>query len=170
VAEQVFDWAGVGAVHLRATVFYENIRVLAAIAAATGELRVPLGTEDNALPLVAAADVARVGAALLAEPDRAAEPFYRLVGAMPTVAELVAEFGTAQGTPLRYTNIDADEWRAQALATGWDRHAVAHLSRLWQVFGGTTERDESLWRVTDAIERVTGAPPETVREFLARST
>src|SRR5690349_9369851 len=36
VAEQVLDWAGVGAVHLRATVFYENIRVLALAGAAGG--------------------------------------------------------------------------------------------------------------------------------------
>src|SRR5262245_13110082 len=53
LSEQVFDWAGVGAVHLRATVFYENIRALVREGAA-GELAVPLGDKDNRIPLVSA--------------------------------------------------------------------------------------------------------------------
>jgi uncharacterized protein YbjT (DUF2867 family) len=166
VSEEVFDWAGIGAIHLRATVFFENIRVLAAAGAATGELAVPLGDERNAIPLVAAADVARVAAALLADGAGPAEPFYHLVGAVPTIAELVTEFGAALGIPLRYVNIEEQEWRERVLAQGWPLHSVEHLSRLWQVFSTAAIRDETALHVTDAIERVTGAEPETLRKFL----
>lgn len=166
VSEQVFDWAEVGAVHLRATVFFENIRALAAVGAATGELAVPLGDERNTIPLVSAADVARAAAALLDDPVRQTEPFYRLVGAAPTVANIVAEFGAALGSPLRYTNVDEQTWREQALARYGDPHAVEHLSRLWQVFSNAAYRDETMFRVTDAIEEITGSPPETLADFL----
>ncbi|MEN3358071.1 MAG: hypothetical protein V7637_2053 [Mycobacteriales bacterium] len=166
VSEQVFDWAGVGAVHLRATVFYENIRALVAVGAAGGELAVPLGDDRNTIQLVAAGDVARVAAALLADPARPAEPFYRLVGAVPTIGELVAEFGAALGIPLRYVDIDPQEWRDRALARGGSAHTVEHLSRLWQAIGNAANRDGATFHVTDAIETVTGAPPETLREFL----
>lgn len=166
VSEQVLDRAGVGAVHLRATVFYENMRALAALGA-TGELAIPLGAEDNPIPLVAASDVARVGAVLLAEPDRPAPPYYRLVGETPTVAGIVAQFGAALGVPLRYRDVDELQWREQALAQGWTQHAVEHLSRLWRVFSNAAYRSEpAVLQVTDAVERVTGEPALTLRQFL----
>jgi len=165
LSEQIFDWAGVGAIHLRATVFYENIRVLVSLAAA-GRLEVPLGDPGNAIPLVSARDVARLAAALLARPDRPAEPAYHLVGAVPTIAELVADFGAALGTPLEYVPVDEPRWREWARGQGWPEHAIEHLSRLWRVFAGTADRDPDLWRVTDAMERVTGTGPESVRDFL----
>lgn len=47
VAEQVFDRAGVGAVHLRAAVFFENLAVVAAAAGDRRELALPLGSRDT---------------------------------------------------------------------------------------------------------------------------
>jgi hypothetical protein len=107
-----------------------------------------------------------VAAVLLADTAHPVEPFYRLVGAVPTIADLVAEFGAARGTPLQYTNIDEQAWREQALAQHWAPHAVEHLSRLWQVFGKAEYRDDTVFRVTGSIEQITGARPETLREFL----
>jgi hypothetical protein len=46
LSEQVFEWAGVGPVHLRATVFYENVaRLVGASLPARGAIRLPLGNE-----------------------------------------------------------------------------------------------------------------------------
>jgi uncharacterized protein YbjT (DUF2867 family) len=166
LSEQLFDWAEVGAIHLRATVFYENIRVLASLSGESGRLEVPLGDVGNTIPLVSARDVARIAAVLLAEPDRPAEPAYRLVGAVPTIGELVADFGTVLGTPLQYVNVAEQDWRDRVHALGWTSHTVEHLSRLWQVFANAAHRDDSLYQVTDSVERVTGAQPESLREFL----
>lgn len=166
VSEQVFDWADVGAVHLRAPIFFENLRTLVAIGLATGELAVPLGDEHTTVPLVAAADVARVGAALLADPAPPAEPFYRLVGALPTVGEIVTVFQTTLGITLRYVNIDEQTWHDGALARGADPHAIEHLWRLWQVFRTASLRHEPLFQVTDAVKRLTGAEPQTLQEFV----
>src|SRR5205085_8196811 len=69
LSEQVFEWAGVGAAHIRATVFYENLRALAAPTLEQGVIRLPWGSERTVIPLVAAEDVARVGAGLLTSPE-----------------------------------------------------------------------------------------------------
>jgi uncharacterized protein YbjT (DUF2867 family) len=166
VSEQVFDWADVGAIHLRASVFFENFRALAVAGAASGELAVPLGDERTTIPLIAGGDVARVGAALLENPARPAESFYRMVSAVPTVGEIVATFGEALGRSIRYVDLDEQEWRRRSLDSGGDTHAVEHLSRLWQVLRTAGHRDDTLFQVTDAVERVTGAAPETLLDFL----
>lgn len=169
VSEQVFDHADIGAIHLRATVFYENLRALALVGAPNGELAVPLGPADNKLPLVAGSDVARVAAALLAEPDKPAEPFYRLIGAVLSNAEIVAEFADALDTPLTYVNIDNEKWADQARARGAEEHTVRHLSKLWQIFSNPAHRQDATFEVTPAIEEVTGVRPETLGEFLSKN-
>ena len=165
VSERVFDQAGVGAVHLRAAVFHENLTVLVLLAGWRA-LRVPLGGRDTVVPLVAAADVARVAAGLLADPAPVPDPVVRLTGELRTVGAIVDAYSAATGQPLSYVDVPPDEWRAQALAAGGDPHTVEHLSKLWEIFR-TTGPDHPLYRVTEAIERFGGRPPVTLPEFLA---
>src|SRR6266478_7219773 len=66
LSEQVFEWAGIGPVHLRATVFYENVaRLVGAGMPARGAIRLPLGNESTILPLISAEDVSRIAVGLL---------------------------------------------------------------------------------------------------------
>jgi uncharacterized protein YbjT (DUF2867 family) len=168
LSEQVFDWADIGAVHLRATVFYENIGVLATAGLARpGELAMPLGAGTTTIPLVGTADLVRVAVALLDQTAPPAEPYYRFVGATPTITELVEEMGAALGIPLRYVEIDAQTWREEALANGFDAHAVEHLSRLWDLFSSRTLRAGLDTEVTDSVDRVTGGSAQTLAEFFA---
>src|SRR6201992_2236849 len=61
LSEQVFEWANIGAVHIRATVFYENVASLVRQSLpAQGAIRLPWGSENTVLPLVAGEDVGRV--------------------------------------------------------------------------------------------------------------
>src|SRR6266852_3858246 len=58
LSEQVFEWAGIGAAHVRATVFYENLRALVRLSLATqGTIRLPWGSDSTLVPLVAGEDV-----------------------------------------------------------------------------------------------------------------
>src|SRR5258706_8966909 len=69
LSEQVFEWAGIGAVHVRATVFYENLASLVRLSLpAQGAVRLPWGKEQTVLPLVAGEDVACVAVGLLTSP------------------------------------------------------------------------------------------------------
>src|SRR6202023_4366847 len=88
LSEQVFEWAGIGVVHVRATVFYENLgRLVRSSLPAQGAIRLPWGKESTVLPLVAAEDVARVAVGLLTGPQPTAGSFHRLIGTTISLKE-----------------------------------------------------------------------------------
>jgi hypothetical protein len=159
VAEQMFDRAEVGAIHLRAAVFFENLAVL--VQAGGGhELALPLGPPETVLPLIAGSDVARVAAGLLTDPGAATDPICRLTGEVMTIGEAVTTFGHG----LAYVDQDPQEWRLTAMRLYQDPVAVEHLSHLWELFR-TIGSHHDLYQVTEAIERIGGRPPRTLREF-----
>src|ERR1700741_5082856 len=93
LSEQVFEWANVGAVHIRATVFYENLASLVLQSLpAQGAVRLPWGTQTTALPLVAGEDVARVAAGLMTAPSLIAATAYRLIGTTISLKDIIATF------------------------------------------------------------------------------
>ncbi|TDC05662.1 hydroxylase [Nonomuraea longispora] len=154
VAEQVLDRAGVGAVHLRAAVFFENL----AVAADGDRLALPLGPPDTRIPLVAGADVARVAAGLLLDPVPA-DPVCLVTGQMATIGEVADAFG------LPYADVPPEEWKARAMKKYGDPYTVEHLTHLWAIFRLIGPGDHPLYRVTESIERYGGRPPTTLREF-----
>ncbi|MEU1431784.1 NAD(P)H-binding protein [Nocardia sp. NPDC005746] len=156
VAEQVLDNAGIGAVHLRAAVFFENLRVAIGD---RGELALPLGSRDTVLPLIAGADVAGVGAGVL-RTEGPVDPVLWLAGEIMTVGEAADLLGVP------YRNVDPAEWSAWAMTVYRDEVAVEHLTHLWTMFAAIGSGHE-LFRVTESIERFTGRPPITLREFTA---
>ncbi len=168
LSEQVFDWAGIGAAHIRATVFYENLRALIRSSlAAKGAIRLPWGGEDTVLPLVAAEDVARVAVGLL---DGAAVPAgstVPVIGAVIAVGEIIATFGRVLGREIRYEEITDEEWRREALAQGYNPHAVEHLSQLWRSLRTAGARpDGSTFEITSTIENLGGIKPKTFETFV----
>jgi uncharacterized protein YbjT (DUF2867 family) len=157
LSEQVLDRAEVGAVHLRAAVFFENLAVLAD-ASDGRELAMPLGPPDTVVPLVAAEDVARVGAGLLTAPMPDTAPVCLLTGQAATIGEIADAFG------LRYTEMAAEEWERRAMGLYGDAHTVAHLTKLWEIFR-LIGSGHDLYEVTATIERYGGRPPRTLGEF-----
>ncbi|RVX38590.1 uncharacterized protein YbjT (DUF2867 family) [Nonomuraea polychroma] len=158
LSEQVFDWAGVGAVHLRAGVFFENLAVVAA-ASGNRELALPLGGRDTLIPLVAAADVARVGAGLLLDARPVDDPVCLVNGQMATIGEVADAFG------IPYVDVPPEEWEARAMEIYQDEVAVEHLTRLWALFRFIGSGHHPLYGVYESIERIGGRPPMTLREF-----
>ncbi len=144
LSERIFDWAGVGALHLRATVFFENLRALIRMSfSADGIIRIPLGSDRTVLPLISAQDVARVATALLTAPDAPEQAIYPLIGDIVRVSDIVATIGRVLGKDVRYLDISDEEWREMALAHNYNPHSVRHLSALWKSLrtaGAETER------------------------------
>jgi uncharacterized protein YbjT (DUF2867 family) len=168
LSEQVFDWAAIGAVHLRATVFYENLRALVRVSLpAQGAVRLPWGSENTVLPLVAGEDVARVAVGLLTSPALPAGAGYRVIGATLALRDIIATLGRVLGRDVRYEEISDEEWRRGALARGVNQHAVEHLSQLWRA-QRSPGRDPQSARlaVTDTIETLGGAKPKTFEAFV----
>jgi uncharacterized protein YbjT (DUF2867 family) len=162
LADRMFDWAQVGAVHVQAPPYYENVRALVSRSVAEqGTVFLPWGDGDAVIPLAGAEDVARVAAALLANPSVPPQNVYPLVSEVPTVREIVETLGRALGREIRYVPITDEQW-ADAVKERLNPHALDHLTHLWQYFrkGGAQH-----YQATDAIRAVTGKNPQSLEEF-----
>ena len=161
LADRIFDWAQVGAVHLQAPPYYENVRALVSRSVAEhGSVFLPWGVDTTVIPLVGAQDVSRVAAAILANPDLPSQTVYPLVGEAPTVREVADAVGRAIGRPIRYMAISDEQW-ASAVKERLGPHALDHLSHLWQTF----RKGEERYQTTQAIRIITGRNPQTLEEF-----
>jgi uncharacterized protein YbjT (DUF2867 family) len=171
VCEQLFDWAGIGAVHLRSSVFNEMVVPLTMGPPDARQFLVPLGESSTFVPLVGARDVAGVAAGILSGEQPIEPGFLRLVGDKATVASIVKDFTEVVGEPLEYVDPGRELWRAGALELGLTEHAVDHLSDLWVLFSSDSPDaiDRPVVDITDTIERYTGRTPETLRDFLAEN-
>ena len=166
LADQIFDWAQVGAVHLNAPPFFENVRALVAKTVADqNTIFLPWGNGDAVIPLVAAEDCARVAAALLIAPKAPEQKRYDLVGETPTVNEIVSALSAVLKRPIQYVDIPDGRW-IEAVQDRINRLALEHLSSLWRFFRTSgIRKGDSGFRVSEAIERLTGAGPQTLEQF-----
>jgi uncharacterized protein YbjT (DUF2867 family) len=163
LSERIFEWAEIGAAHVRATVFYENLRALtAATIARDGSILLPWGSESSIVPLVSAEDVARVAVGVLTSPSLTSGSSFPVIGDVLTLGDIVATFERVLGRSVRYQEIPDQAWADAALSRGFNRHAVEHLSKLWQAIRSGTRTYE----VPDTILKLAGKSPKRFEEFL----
>jgi uncharacterized protein YbjT (DUF2867 family) len=161
LADRILDWAQIGAVHIQAPPYYENVRALVSRSVAGQNAAfLPWGDGDAVIPLAGAEDVARVAAALLAASNAPSEKVYPLVSETLTVRQIFESLGRAIGRPIRYVPITDEQW-ADAVKERINPHALDHLTHLWQYFRNSKERRQT----TNAIREVTGRNPQTLEEF-----
>lgn len=161
LADRIFDWAGIGAVHLQAPPYYENVRTLLSRSVAErNAVLLPWGKETTIIPLVGAEDVARVAVTLLSGPAAPAQTVYPLVSQTPSVKGIVEALSRAIGRPLQYVAITDAQW-SDAVRQRINPHALDHLTHLWQYF----REGNRQFRTSDTIRAVTGRDPQTLAEF-----
>jgi len=162
LADRIFDWAQVGAVHLQTPPYYENVRALVARSVAEHDTAfLPWGDGEAVIPLAGGEDVARVAATLLADPGIPTQTVFALISETPTVREIVETLGRAIGRPVRYVPITDEQW-AEAVKERLKPHALDHLSHLWKYFREGGGRGS---RATNAVRAVTGRSPQTLEGF-----
>jgi len=161
LADRIFDWAEVSAVHLQTPPYYENVRVLvSATLAEKDAVFLPWGAGDAVLPLTGAEDVARVAATLLSSPGLPSTNVLPLVSEAPTVKQIFAALEKAIGRPVRYVPITDEQW-ADAVKSRLNPHALDHLSHLWRYF----RESGAEFKTTDTVRKVTGRKPQSLEEF-----
>lgn len=161
LVDRIFDWAQVGAVHIQAPPYYENVRALVSQGVARQNTAfLPWGDDKTVIPLAGAEDVSRVAATLLANPGVPPQNVYPLVSETPTVREIVETLGKAVGRPIGYVPITDEQW-ADVVKERINPHALDHLTHLWQFF----RRGEEHYQATDAVRVVTGQDPQTLEQF-----
>jgi uncharacterized protein YbjT (DUF2867 family) len=126
-----------------------------------GRIEVPFGRGKTSP--VAAADVARVVAAVLAEPGPHLGRIYELTGPRSQDMDGVAqEFSDALNREVTYFDIPAEEWERGIKKWGVPEHLTRHLVAMAEL-----HRAGRYDRLADGVERVTGRPAMSVREFVS---
>ena len=92
---------------------------------------------------------------------------YPVVGSVISLKDIIATFGRVLAGDVRYEETTDEEWRSDAVARGYNAHAVAHLSALWKALRAASLSSEAAgFAVTDTIERIGGARPKTFEQFV----
>jgi uncharacterized protein YbjT (DUF2867 family) len=134
---------------------------------AQGAIRLPWGKQSTVLPLVSAEDVARIATGLLTSPALTAGTAYPVIGAAISLNEIIATFGRVLNKDVHYEEITDEQWRNEALARGWNAHAVEHLSSLWKALRAASLSPEAgRFAVTESIEKIGGTKPLTFEQFV----
>jgi uncharacterized protein YbjT (DUF2867 family) len=165
LAEQVLDWSGLPVVHLRPTVFLENplfFELAAESIAADSTIRLPFGSGRTSP--VAADDVARVAATILANPPPHIGHVYELTGPRSEdMREVAEEYSDALGRPIRYVDVPFEPWRDGVLsAKHWPEHLCRHIATMARLHAANRYD-----RLTHDVEAITGHPATTIRDFVA---
>jgi uncharacterized protein YbjT (DUF2867 family) len=163
LAEQVLAWSGLPVVTVRPTMFLETLLPLAAASVRErGRIELPFGLGKTSP--VAAADVARVVATVLADPAPHVGHVHELTGPRSQdMHALAREFSDALQRPVTYADVPPDDWERGLEAAGVPEHLRRHLVTM-----GELNRAGRYDRLAGGVERVTGRPATSVREFVAQ--
>jgi len=165
LAEQVLNWSGLPVVHVRPTVFLQHFFFLAWAAesiARDGTIRLPFG-QGRTSP-VDTQDVAESIATMLANPSGHVGKIYELTGPQSLdMNSLAAQYAAALNRPVNYVDVPFEQWREELRARNLPEHVFHHFL----VMAGlhATGRYD---RLTQDVEKITGHPATSVREFVAR--
>jgi uncharacterized protein YbjT (DUF2867 family) len=164
LAEQALNWSDVSVVHVRPTVFMDGFFLIftADSVRESDQIRLPFG-EGKTSP-VAAEDVARVVATLLANPQPHIGKIYHLTGPQSENMYFYAEeYSKALGRTITYQDIPVSPWRDELLERGLPVHLVNHLATMADL-----HRAGRYDRLSNDVYTLTRQVPLSVQEFVRK--
>jgi len=162
LAEQALNWSGLPVVHVRPTVLFEGSFLILTSDSVreSNQIRLPFG-EGKTSP-VAVEDVARVIAALLANPQPHIGKIYHLTGPQSENMHFYAhEYSKALGRTITFQDIPVEPWRDALLKRGLPVHLVNHLATMADL-----HRAGRYDRMSDDVLTLTGQGPLSVQEVV----
>jgi uncharacterized protein YbjT (DUF2867 family) len=165
LSEQALNWSGLPVVHVRPTVLLEGFFLILTPESVrtTNQIRLPFG-EGKTSP-VAVEDVARVIAALLANPQPHIGKIYHLAGPQSDNMDFYAqEYSKALGRTITYQDIPVEPWREGLLQRGFPAHLVNHLATMADL-----HRAGRYDRMSDDVFALTGQMPLSMQEFVRKN-
>ena len=163
LSEQALAWSGLPVVTIRPTVFLEGffLPLTGPSVRDRGRIELPFGRGKTSP--VATADVARVVAAVLAEPGPHVGRTYELTGPRSQDMHAVArEYSDALDREVTYSDIPVEAWERELKKAELPEHLIRHLLTMAEL-----NRAGRYDRMVDGVERVTGRPAMGVREFVS---
>jgi NAD(P)H dehydrogenase (quinone) len=162
LSEQAFMWSGVPVVTIRPTMFLESFFPLAGPTIRDRScIELPFGRGKTSP--VAAADVARVVAAVLSDPGPHIGQIYELTGPRSQDMHGVArEFSDALNRDVTYSDIPPEDWDRHLQNQQVPEHLALHLMTMAEL-----HRAGRYDRMADGVQLVTGLPAMSIREFVS---
>jgi uncharacterized protein YbjT (DUF2867 family) len=162
LGEQALAWSGLPVVTIRPTMFLESfLQLVAPTVRNRDRIELPFGRGKTSP--VAAADVARVVAAILADPGPHLGRVYELTGPRSQDMHGVArEFSDALNREVTYSDVPPEDWEKGLKGQALPEHLTGHLVTMAEL-----HRAGRYDRLADGVERVTRRPAMSVREFVS---
>lgn len=166
LGEQVLNWSGLPVVHVRATVYLQNLFFSAWAAesiAKDATIRLPFGTGRTSP--VDARDVAEVIATILASPAAHVGKVYELTGPRSQdMTEHAAEYSEALGRTITYVDVPLEQWRDRELRSrNLTDHVFEHLLTMAGLHAANRYD-----RLTHDVEAIIGRTPTSTRDYVSR--
>ena len=164
LAEQALNWSGLPVVHVRPTVLLEGFLLIFTPDSVreSNQIKLPFG-EGKTSP-VGVEDVARVVAALLADPRPHLGKIDHLTGPQSENMHFFAqEYSKALGRTITFQDIPVEPWRDGLLERGLPVHLVNHLATMADLH--RAGRDD---RMSDNVLMLTGQGPLSVQEIVRK--
>jgi NAD(P)H dehydrogenase (quinone) len=163
LSEQALSWSGLPVVTIRPTVFLEGFFVPLTGPSVRARSRIELPFGRGKTSPVAAADVARVVATVLADPGPHVGRILELTGPRSQDMDGIAgEYSEALNREVTYADIPSEEWERGLKNAGLPEHLTHHLVTMAEL-----NRAGRYDRMTDGVQRVTGRPPMGIRDFVS---
>src|SRR3977135_1730481 len=161
LGEQALAWSGLPVVTIRPTMFMESFFQLAAQSIRDRDrIELPFGRGKTSP--VAGADVAQVAAAVLADPIPHMGRIYELTRPQSQDMDgLAREFSEALNREVTYSDISPEKWEQGLRMYRLPEHLMGHLLAM-----GELHRTGRYDRRADGVQRVTGRPAMSGREFV----
>jgi uncharacterized protein YbjT (DUF2867 family) len=163
LSEQALAWSGLPIVTVRPTVFLEGFFLPLTGPSVRDRSRIELPFGRGKTNPVSAADVARVVAAVLTDPGPHLGRVYELTGPRSQdLHEIAREYSEALNREVTYADIPPEDWERELKKAGLPEYLTKHLVTMAEL-----NRAGRYDRLADGVERVTGRPPMSVREFVS---
>jgi NAD(P)H dehydrogenase (quinone) len=168
VAEKIFEWAGMGGVHLRIAAFFmENITLIDGLGIRTNA-RIANSFGDKPLSWISGEDVGTIAASLLADPELYTERVLIAGGVERlTFREVASTVSAAVGQPVRYEELTPPQWKAELIASSSTEdepnfRGIDHL-----VAQSIALRAGPVLPITDHVLKLTARIPTSFATFSA---
>ncbi|MCZ6858860.1 MAG: NmrA family NAD(P)-binding protein [Alphaproteobacteria bacterium] len=161
-AEQILDWAGIGASHIRPTFFAEDLYLFTGKSIPEeGKIYLPFGTGKHAP--VAAADIAAVVCGILDDPEPHVGQRYVVTGPKDmNVTEMADVLSDELASPVTYVDLPVEQWRTALVErAGMPEFLATHLAAV-----ALDHQDGVFSAQTDIVERIGGRAPQSLAEFI----
>ncbi|MFE0632728.1 NmrA family NAD(P)-binding protein [Streptomyces sp. NPDC058864] len=159
LSEQIFDWSGVPATHLRVTFFMQWLLYISGLIR-YGRYVMPFDKESRFAP-IAGRDIALTAARVFAAPEEHGGRIHALTGPVEySHEELAAEVSRVLGKDLPFEQVTVSTF-LEMLGIGHDLAKLKHFEAV------TLDQQEGrLAGVSDTARRIIGQPLTTVEEFI----